>query len=82
LAALPAGIHKHYAVEDWQEWSQGREDILKYIAVSSGTSDADFAKVNAILDVVDVPFICLDVANGYSEHVSAWMQSCCNSRSL
>ena len=34
-----------------------------------GTSDADFAKVDAIMDVVDVPFICLDVANGYSEHV-------------
>ena len=34
-----------------------------------GTSDGDFAKVDAIMDVVDVPFICLDVANGYSEHV-------------
>ena len=35
----------------------------------TGTSDSDFAKVDAIMDAVDVPFICLDVANGYSEHV-------------
>lgn len=64
------GVHKHYSVEEWSEWSATHSDILPFLAVSSGTSDADFAKVDAIMDVVDVPFICLDVANGYSEHVS------------
>lgn len=63
------GIHKHYSVEEWSEWSATHTDILPFLAVSSGTSDADFAKVNNIMDAVDVPFICLDVANGYSEHV-------------
>ena len=38
------------------------------MAVSSGTSDVDFAKCNQIIDETKVPFICLDVANGYSEH--------------
>ena len=42
---------------------------MSYRNFVKGTSDADFAKVDAIMDVVDVPFICLDVANGYSEHV-------------
>lgn len=65
----PLGIHKHYSVEEWSEWSTTHTDILPFVAVSSGTSDADFAKVNNIMDAVDVPFICLDVANGYSEHV-------------
>lgn len=63
------GIHKHYSVEEWSEWSATHADILPFVAVSSGTSDADFAKVNNIMDAVNVPFICLDVANGYSEHV-------------
>ena len=63
------GVHKHYSVEEWSEWSATHSDILPFVAVSSGTSDADFAKVDAIMDAVDVPFICLDVANGYSEHV-------------
>ena len=39
------------------------------IAVSSGTSDADFEKIQQILDAIhDIHTICLDVANGYSEH--------------
>jgi GMP reductase len=63
-------VHKHYSVEEWSEWSATHTDVLPFLAVSSGTSDADFAKVDAIMDVVNVPFICLDVANGYSEHVS------------
>ena len=60
-------IHKHYAVEDWETWCNAHTSILPYLAVSSGTSDADFAKVAAIMAVADVPFICIDVANGYSE---------------
>lgn len=36
--------------------------------MSCGTSDDEFEKIKSILGVVDVPFICIDVANGYSEH--------------
>ena len=61
-------IHKHYTVEEWVSWADKHPELLNYIAVSSGTSDADFDKVAAILARVNVPFICLDVANGYSEH--------------
>jgi len=61
-------IHKHYTVDEWKNWASKNNDILQYVAVSSGTSDTDFDKITAILSVVDVPFICLDVANGYSEH--------------
>lgn len=61
-------MHKHYTVEEWGAWADVHPDILQYVAVSSGTSDADFAKTSAILARVNVPFICLDVANGYSEY--------------
>lgn len=63
-------MHKHYSVEEWGAWADAHPDILQYVAVSSGTSDADFTKTSAILARVNVPFICLDVANGYSEYVS------------
>jgi GMP reductase len=65
-------IHKHYSVEEWEEFAKKHADdgVLNYIAVSSGTSDSDFQKTNDVLAKVNVPFICLDVANGYSEHVS------------
>ena len=40
-----------------------------YFAVSTGTSDADFNKLKRILNAYpEVHFICIDIANGYSEH--------------
>lgn len=40
-----------------------------YIAVSTGTSERDLNKLVLILDTIkSISFICIDVANGYSEH--------------
>ncbi len=40
-----------------------------YLAVSTGTGERDFAKLVTVLDSCpDVHFICIDIANGYSEH--------------
>jgi len=46
------------------------EDIGgNYFAVSTGTSDNDFERLSRILkDYPAIHFICIDVANGYSEH--------------
>ena len=39
------------------------------MAVSSGSGKSDLEKMSDILEAVpQVKFICLDVANGYSEH--------------
>jgi len=39
-----------------------------YFAVSTGTSDSDFLKLKLILNSYpEIHFICIDVANGYSE---------------
>lgn len=46
-----------------------------YFAVSTGTSKSDFVKLQQILlDYSDVHFICIDVANGYSEHFGDFVQ--------
>jgi GMP reductase len=40
-----------------------------YLAVSTGTSERDLNKLVLILDSIPaIHFICIDVANGYSEH--------------
>jgi GMP reductase len=40
-----------------------------YLAVSTGTSERDLNKLVLILDTITaISFICIDVANGYSEH--------------
>lgn len=63
-------IHKHYDVTDWQAFlARFPRDKHRFVMVSSGTSDHDFKKLQLILALSDaLQFICIDVANGYSEH--------------
>lgn len=44
------------------------------MAVSSGTGEADAENVKRIVDEVpDIKYLCVDVANGYSEHFVAFV---------
>ncbi|XP_064202833.1 GMP reductase 1-like [Anguilla rostrata] len=66
---LFTAIQKHYSVEDWKAFAAQSPDCLEYVAASSGTSKADLERLCSILESVPgVKYICLDVANGYSEH--------------
>ena len=58
---------KSYSPSDW---SDHHIDIDKsLVAVSTGTSDKDFERLNLMLtNDPAIQFICIDVANGYSEH--------------
>jgi len=61
-------IHKHYSVEEWLTFAVDHPECLPNVAVSAG-SLKDLEKLATILDkVTQVQMICLDVANGYSEH--------------
>ncbi|RJG47524.1 GMP reductase [Motilimonas pumila] len=64
-------VHKHYSVAQWQTFVAGAsEKELSNVMVSSGTSDADFEKTQQILAMSQhLMFICIDIANGYSEHL-------------
>jgi len=63
-------IHKHYSVEEWNQFLNGKSDeFYQYIALSTGTGKADEEKIKTILDAnPKIQFLCIDVANGYSEH--------------
>ena len=63
-------IHKHYSLEKWADFiDSNTEDITDYFAVSTGTGSADSKKLAAIFKQhPQIKFICIDVANGYSEH--------------
>ncbi|ABV89543.1 GMP reductase [Shewanella pealeana] len=64
-------VHKHYSVEQWGEFVASQTaEVLQHVMVSSGTSDTDFIKLSEILaKSEDLNFICIDIANGYSEHL-------------
>ncbi|MFP1729918.1 GMP reductase [Lonsdalea quercina] len=69
-------VHKHYSVEQWQQFvTQSSEDVLRHVLVSTGTSSDDFTKLKQILALSpELKFICIDVANGYSEHFVSFVQ--------
>ncbi|MFA6894810.1 MAG: GMP reductase, partial [Bacteroidales bacterium] len=69
-------IHKHYSIDEWNDFmSKAPEKIENNIAVSTGTSAADYEKLCLILNLHSkLQFICIDVANGYSEHFVAFVK--------
>lgn len=68
-------IHKHYTTNDWAEFVKtANKSVLNNVMVSTGTSDADFQKTQDILALSDeLIFICIDIANGYSEHLCEYV---------
>ncbi len=73
---LFTAIHKHYSLDEWRDFASNSSlEILKNIAVSTGTGKEDFEKVKNILEEFpQINFICIDVANGYSEHFVNFVQ--------
>ncbi|MGO2318426.1 MAG: GMP reductase [Vibrio toranzoniae] len=69
-------VHKHYTVEQWAEFAKTADKkTLNNVFVSTGTSEAEFEKVKKIMALSeDFVFICIDIANGYSEHLVDYVQ--------
>ena len=67
---LFTAIHKHYSIQEWKGFMQiADENIIDRIAVSTGSGQADAKKLNLIMQLFpQLRFICIDVANGYSEY--------------
>ena len=57
---------KHYDEYDWDD-NIDRLDPDK-IAISTGTSEADWDQTLSIVEEHNLRFVCIDIANGYSEH--------------
>lgn len=66
-------IKKHYTLEDWIA-AEKLGVNMRYVAVSMGTNAiwdntaADLQLVKDVLYNFSVPFICIDVANGYQQN--------------
>jgi len=73
---LFTAIHKHYSVQEWNDFlSDVSPEIYDYIAISTGTGKNDSKKIADIFEANPLlKFICIDVANGYSEHFVNFVQ--------
>ena len=61
-------LSKHIGVEEFKTFIAENPECRPFVAVSSGLNEADFNKLKEIMASTPVDMICLDVANGYSEH--------------
>lgn len=69
-------IHKHYTLEEWDSFIKATPtELVDYFAVSTGTGQPDSKKLASILNKhPQIKFICIDVANGYSEHFVSFVK--------
>ena len=73
---LPTAVHKHYTPTQWNDFVAGSTaDLLDYVIVSTGTGDTDREKLVKILTAnPGLKYLCIDVANGYSEHFTDFVK--------
>ncbi|NDP28317.1 MAG: GMP reductase [Flavobacterium sp.] len=73
---LFTAIHKHYSVQEWNDFLRDlAPEMYNYIAISTGTGKDDSKKIAEIFKAnPQLKFICIDVANGYSEHFVNYVQ--------
>jgi len=73
---LFTAIHKHYSVQEWNDFLHDiSPETYNYIAISTGTGKNDSKKIAEIFEANPLlKFICIDVANGYSEHFVNFVQ--------
>ena len=58
-------LTKHHTAKEWHNCWMGNPDMS---AVSVGTNREEYKKTKEIIAAMDLRWICIDIANGYSEH--------------
>lgn len=61
-------MDKHIPIEQWLEYAEQYPENLAHLAVSSGVNEKDWNKMKELFTYLpQIGYICLDVANGYTE---------------
>lgn len=71
---LLTGLDKFMTPDQWKKFALENPNAINSCCVSLGIGDNDLIKLQEVMRVVDVPFICLDVANGYTERFVACLE--------
>jgi len=65
---MMVALHKFYKADEQIAFLKQNPNVADYVAVSCGTSEEDFKTIMQVTDQTKAAMVCLDVANGYSEH--------------
>ena len=77
--AMMTCITKQHNYEDWKnhhiELNENHNNLIKqYVSISTGTSIEEWKRVRKIIKDFNLYWICIDIANGYSEHFSDFVK--------
>ena len=64
-------LTKQNSPKDWHNQFQADRD---YVAVSTGTNRKEYEKVKEIVRSNNLRWVCIDIANGYSEHFADFVK--------
>lgn len=73
---LFTAVHKHYSINEWNAFfANAPENIENHIAVSTGIGKKDSERLAEVFKHnPKLKFICIDVANGYSEYFANFVK--------
>lgn len=71
---LLTALDKFIPADEWKAFAKSDPKAVAASFVSVGIGDTDFAKLEDIMKFSKVPFICLDVANGYTERFVSFLE--------
>lgn len=64
---LLTALDKFISLEEWEKTIKKHGKVVPYCFLSVGIGDHDFVNLEKLMKIAEAPFICLDVANGYTE---------------
>lgn len=72
---LLTALDKFLTVDDWKRFATSHKKTLKSCFISTGISEKDAAKLDEVMQIAELPFICIDVANGYTERFVEFLET-------
>jgi GMP reductase len=72
---LLTALDKFLAIDAWKKFIVDTPEILTHCFISVGIHEADIIKLDQIMAIATTPFICLDVANGYTERFVSFLEN-------
>lgn len=64
---LLTAVHKFASSAEWQAEFAATPQLLNYAFITAGSNKSDYEQLCATVKAIDCKFICLDVANGYTQ---------------
>jgi len=71
---IMTAINKFASSDAWREFTREHQSYGQYAFISTGLNDQDFDQLKIIMAENDLPYICLDVANGYTQHFTDFVR--------